>query len=144
VATLKQFYAKAPFLKNYIDEFADVLAIPHTKLASLNYSVISWMCDKLKIHPEIFRSSDLNIGGGKSERLVNICKHLGATHYLSGGAARDYLDIEAFSSAGIEVIWHDYVHPTYPQLHGDFLPYLSALDLLLNRGPESHKYFGNP
>lgn len=87
----------------------------------------------------IYRSSALGIGGGQSERLVNICKNFGATRYVSGAAARDYLEVTLFERAGIEVVWQDYRHPTYPQLHGDFVSHLSALDLALNVGASSRR-----
>jgi hypothetical protein len=75
--------------------------------------------------------------GDRNQRLINLCEHFGASRYLSGGAARAYLDVSAFNEAGIEIIWHDYAHPVYLQQHGTFVPYLSALDLLLNEGSRS-------
>jgi hypothetical protein len=56
---------------------------------------------------------------------------------LSGSAARVYLDTAVFERNGIAVEWQDYVHPVYRQQHGAFVPYLSAIDLLLNCGDES-------
>ena len=75
--------------------------------------------------------------GEQNERLIRICQRFGATRYLSGNAAQTYLDVELFASSGIEVVWQDFHHPTYPQQHGDFVPYLSAMDLLLNCGERS-------
>ena len=83
------------------------------------------------------RSSTLGIEGGQSERLIALCRQVGATQYLSGDAARDYLDVEAFARQGIDVIWQQYRHPEYPQQHGAFVPYLSAMDLLFNCGDDS-------
>ncbi len=83
------------------------------------------------------RSSELEVDGDRNERLVKICRALGASHYLSGNAARSYLDPKEFEENGIRVEFQNYQHPTYPQLHGDFVPYLSALDLLLNCGDGS-------
>jgi hypothetical protein len=85
----------------------------------------------------VFRSSALGIDGGKSGRLLSICQHFSATRYLSGNAAQAYLDAGLFQDAGIAVEWQNYRHPAYPQLHGDFVPYLSALDLVLNAGSNS-------
>ncbi len=79
----------------------------------------------------------LGITGERSERLVDICRHFGASRYVSGDAAQSYLDVPLFEREGIRVEWQQYAHPTYPQLHGDFVPYLSALDLLLNCGDEA-------
>lgn len=83
------------------------------------------------------RTSGLGIGGTQSHRLVDLCRHFGATRYLSGNAASDYLDEALFASHGIEVVWQNYQHPVYAQQHGEFVPYLSAIDLLLNCGDQS-------
>jgi hypothetical protein len=91
----------------------------------------------LKIDTPVVRASALDIPGQRSERLLNICRHFGASRYLSGDAARDYLDIEMFRAAGVEVVWQQYRHPLYTQLHGPFVSHLSAIDLVLNCGPES-------
>jgi hypothetical protein len=89
------------------------------------------------VRPRIERASTLDIDGGQSDRLVNICRHFGATRYLSGSAAREYLDVALFARNDIAVEWQDFAHPVYPQLHGEFVPYLSAVDLILNCGAES-------
>jgi hypothetical protein len=73
---------------------------------------------------------------------VNICRHFGASRYLSGNAAKDYLDVALFERHGIAVEWQDYEHPVYPQLHGEFVPYMSALDLILNCGERSAEIVG--
>jgi hypothetical protein len=83
------------------------------------------------------RSSKLGITGERSQRLLDLCLHFGASRYLTGDAAKSYLDVELFKQSGVEVLWQNYKHPVYPQQHGAFIPYLSALDLLLNCGDES-------
>ena len=95
------------------------------------------MCAWLGLRRTILRSSQLGIGGERSGRLLALCRHVGADTYLSGDAAQSYLDLDLFHEAGIRVEWQEYRHPRYPQLHGDFVPYLSALDLILNAGPDS-------
>ena len=95
------------------------------------------MCTWLGLERKTMRSSELPVDGQRGERLVNLCLHAGADRYLSGNAAQSYLDVELFARHGIEVEWQDYKHPTYPQPHGAFVPYLSALDLLLNCGDDS-------
>lgn len=137
IGTLRQFYSRAPFLKQYLPELEDLLNRDWQRLVDLDLAVVALMCRWLKIERRIERSSELKIDGTQSGRLLNICKHLGATRYLSGAAARDYLDVGLFDPQGIQVSWQNFVHPEYPQLHGAFVPYLSALDLLLNCGDES-------
>ena len=89
------------------------------------------------------RSSELKVEGKSNELLINICKRLEATHYLTGTGSRDYLNETLFQENQIQVEWQNFVHPVYPQLHGNFLPYLSVLDLVLNCGNESKKYIKN-
>jgi hypothetical protein len=91
----------------------------------------------LGLRRRIERSSTLGVSGERSERLLNICRHFGASTYVSGDAAEAYLDVGLFERQGIAVEWQRYVHPTYSQLHGEFVPYLSALDLLFNCGDDA-------
>jgi WbqC-like protein len=135
--TIRQFYARAPFLDRYIDQLEELLVRPWTKLVDLDLAVASRMAEWLGVRTQIERSSCLGIEGERSERLVRICERFGATRYLSGNAAQTYLDVGLFAGSGIEVVWQDFRHPTYPQQHGDFVPYLSAMDLLLNCGERS-------
>ncbi|MBV9121321.1 MAG: WbqC family protein [Chloroflexi bacterium] len=100
------------------------------------------MCAWLGLRRNTLLSSGMGIAGERSERLLKLCLALGATHYLSGSAARGYLDVELFERAGIGVEWQDYQHPNYPQLYGAFMPYLSALDLILNCGDGSAAVLG--
>jgi hypothetical protein len=79
----------------------------------------------------------MGVGGGHTERLVAICQKLGATSYLSGDAARAYLDETLFAAAGIRLEYQGYHHPTYAQLYGDFISHLSIIDLLMNHGARS-------
>jgi len=92
------------------------------------------LVDLFGIEVEIVYAHDLNPVGRKSELLVDILKKVNATTYLSGVGARDYHRQEPFDEAGIEVIWQDFKHPVYPQQFGEFIPYLSSIDLLFNCG----------
>lgn len=71
---------------------------------------------------------------------MDICLHLGAKYYLTGHGARNYLDHEKFEKEGVEVAYMNYVLDPYPQLHGEFTPYVSALDLVANCGKDGLKY----
>ena len=82
----------------------------------------------------MYRSSQLDIGGSRNERLLALCRHFAADRYLSGESAREYLDVGRFNDAGVAVEWQDFAHPHYPQLHGAFVPFMSAIDCVLNVG----------
>lgn len=138
VGTVRQFYAKAPFLNRYLPGLEELLAGQRWEsLVDLDEAVVHLICGWLGLECRTVRSSELAISGERSERLLKLCQHFGARRYLSGSAARSYLDVELFAREGIEVEWQDYQHPVYPQQHGEFVPFLSTLDLLLNCGEES-------
>ncbi|MCI0561428.1 MAG: WbqC family protein, partial [Nitrososphaera sp.] len=70
-------------------------------------------------------------------RLVDLCRQAGATAYLSGPSAKSYLDVNAFSEAGIQLEWMDYSgYPQYEQVFPPFAHEVSILDLLFNVGPK--------
>lgn len=137
VGSIRQFYARAPHLSRYLPELEELLHRPWRLLIDLDLAVTALLARWLVLDRPLLRSSALALGGGQSERLLNHCLHLGATRYLSGSAARDYLDTALFARHGVEVVWQDYAHPTYPQQHGEFVSHLSTLDLILNCGDES-------
>ncbi len=138
VGTIKQFYAKAPYLERYLPDLEELLAGQHwERLIDLDVAVTKLLCSWLGVNRQLALSSELGIKGERSRRLVNLCLHFGAREYLSGNAAQSYLDVELFTRHGIEVKWQNYQHPVYPQQHGEFMPYLSTLDLLLNCADDS-------
>jgi hypothetical protein len=140
MGTIRQFYAKAPHLNRYLPGLEELLlGKKWERLCDLDVAAIKLMCEWLGLKRDMMRSSELSIGGDRSERLLSLCLHVGADCYLSGNAAQEYLDVELFASHGIRVEWQNYQHPIYQQQHGDFVPFLSALDLLFNCGDKSAK-----
>lgn len=134
IATTRQFYASAPHLKMYLPELEELLCSGWDNLVDLDLAVVNLICEWLHVKRKMVRSSELGISGTKSERLLKICQNFGATNYLSGDSAKDYLDVDLFAENGVSVEWQQFNHPVYPQLHGEFIPYLSVLDMLLNVG----------
>jgi hypothetical protein len=137
ISTLSQLYARAPFLPATLPRLQEILERPCRRLVELDLAIVGWLAAELGITTPCHRASALGIAGDRNERLINVCRHFGATRYLSGNSAQAYLDVARFRAGGIDVAWHDYAHPTYAQLHGAFVPYLSVLDLLLNVGGAS-------
>jgi hypothetical protein len=134
-------YGRAQSFDNYFEDLKKVFqtsAESHL-LADLNIGVIRWFCKTLGIKTTIYRSSEMNRPGRRSELLLNLSRSLGADYYLSALGSAVYLcdDLHLFSDAGIEVGFQHYEHPEYHQLFPPFLPYASALDLLLNEGANS-------
>ncbi len=137
VASLSQYYSRAPYADRYLPELTDLLNRDWSHLIDLDMALAGKMAEWFGLPAPTIRSSTLGIDGSQSDRLLKFCQHFGATRYLSGDAAADYLDVELFARHGIDVQWQNYSHPVYPQLHGAFVPSLSAIDLLLNCGDRS-------
>ncbi|WP_173045965.1 WbqC family protein [Nitrospira sp. KM1] len=138
LGTIRQFYARAPFVQQYLPMLEALLLQPWARLIELDVAVIALMSRWLGLERPLVRSSSLGIEGGQSERLERLCRHFGATRYLSGDSAKEYLDLDLFARSHIDVEWQSFQHPEYVQQHGPFVPCLSALDLVLNCGPASY------
>jgi len=133
-------YRRTPFFHRYFPEFSEILQSHSTSLlVELNQQLIQWVCNVLGIRTELFRSSDLDERGHRSELLVNLCLRLRSDFYLSPLGSAVYLleDIDQFADAGIEVGFQHYEHPEYSQLFLPFQSHASVLDLIFNKGSES-------
>lgn len=136
-------YKKAP----YFDEISSwlrplFLDHEHTNISELNELFLKAICDYLNITTSITRSSQYEIKEGKTERLVNICIQADANEYISGHAAKIYMEPHIFSDNNIKLSWFDYPdYPQYPQLWGDFIHNVSIIDLLFNCGKSSLNFF---
>jgi len=93
---------------------------------------------------EIYRASSMGVAGGGSQRVLELCKVAGAKRYVTGHGARSYLDHAAFEAAGIRVDYLDYQRRIYPQQHGAFTPYVTALDLVANQGGAGREVIASP
>lgn len=111
-------------------------------LSEVNEYFLRHICNFLGISTRMQQSSDFDLAEDRTERLLSICRDLGASCYLSGPAAKSYLDEEVFRREGIEVEWMAYGnYPEYAQANGDFEHGVSILDLLLCNGPLSVNFF---
>ena len=137
-------YSKSPFFEDYRDFFKEIYARDWPLLLPLLEKTNSFLMDQLGIKTETIKSSSLSPEAKKSDLVLELCQKVGATTYLSGPLGRDYLDEGSFKEAGIKVLYHDYEPPEYPQIFGDFEPYMSVIDMLFNCGADSHDRLQNP
>lgn len=140
IDSIRFSYCKTPYFKTFSEEFFDILNKRHETISSLNINIIKWIAQKLNIKTEMKMSTEFDPVGVKTDRLIDILKKASATSYLSGPAAKNYLDVGKFKNAGIGLEFKGYEYAEYPQLHGPFEPHVSVLDLLFNCGPDSRKY----
>jgi WbqC-like protein family len=139
--TIEQSYGKAPFFEVYASMLKEIYVQRYDKLADLTIQLTILIAGALGISgTEFVRSSSLNAGGTKTDRLLKILAQLGATHYITGPAAKNYLDEVKLAEAGISIEYMVYDYPEYSQLYPPYDPQVSILDLLFMRGPDSPKY----
>lgn len=129
-------YRKASGFLAIFPRLEELFDLRAERLVDFNMASINLLMELLDVPVKFVFSSELGIEGAKTAMLVDICTKVGADVYLSGVGAQDYLEPDCFLQAGVTLRWQEFVHPSYPQLHGEFIPYLSSIDLLFNCGIE--------
>lgn len=134
-----QNYRKAPHFADALALYEPVLQANHARLCDLNIALISTIADRLDIANRRLRSSDITAkSADRRDRLVDICRDVGADTYLSPAGAAGYLTEDGgegqFAAHGMALLYQRYEHPTYPQVNGAFLSHICVLDLIANVG----------
>jgi hypothetical protein len=131
-------YKKAPFFEEYYPELKILYEKEWAYLTDLCHEMLKIFVKMVGIETEIILSSNMKYSESvKTEQLINICKELDATTYISGILGKNYINEDEFNKENIKLIYQEYKHPTYNQLHNEFLPYMSVIDLIFNEGPRS-------
>jgi hypothetical protein len=141
--TLLQHYGKCACFGTYRPFFEDFyLGRQWANLSEMNQHLIRAIAkDFLGIRTEFQDSRDYVLNGQKLDRLMSLLTQTGADRYVSGPAARNYIDTSRFGAANIELVWKDYSgYPEYPQRFPPFEHSVSILDLLFNVGPDAPWY----
>jgi hypothetical protein len=141
--TLRQAYAAADRFEDTAEQIAALYeqAGELERLSDVNRLFLDGLCPMLGIDTRLSWSTDYASEGAGTERLASLCAQAGADEYVSGPAARAYLDEDEFASRGIAVRWMDYSgYPAYPQVHPPYDEAVSIIDLLFNTGPDAERY----
>lgn len=141
--SLCQYYKKAPYFSLYSQELEKVfLQMEWRNLSELNQYLIKLISNRFLQIDTLFRDSrDFNLVGSKQERLLSLLQAVGATVYVSGPAAKDYIDDDFFNAAGVSIVWKDYFgYPEYSQDYPPFDHNVSILDLLFHEGQNSQNF----
>jgi len=131
-------YRDAPYFSVHEGFFRHLYEREWSSLVELNLKALEYLKTALGLATAYVTASALGIRerGGTNTNLA-ICRAVGAQTYLSGKHGREYLDEDRFAEHDIQVEYQEFRHPVYPQLWGDFAPYMSVIDLLFNCGPTS-------
>lgn len=142
-STFRQCYAKTPGITYCVEMLEPVFMSASTcpTISAVNLRFIEVINGLLGIQPQISNARDYQLERGRNERLISLCRQAGADRYLSGPAARSYVDEALFSDHGITVEWMDYgSYPEYPQPHSPFDHHVSILDVLACTGDKAADY----
>ena len=137
LASLKIAYGNAPYLEEHVPFLYKMFSSEFTRLADLNVAVIHYLMACFQLDTKVVLQSELGVTAKGTRLLLELCRNLQATTFLTLAPAKKYLESDLFVQAGIELRPFTHVAPTYPQLWGDFLANLSAFDLVLNCGPKA-------
>ena len=133
-------YAKAPYFDEIKDFIESIFEKKFQYLVDLNTEIIKFIMNELEIKSKIVFSSELEISKKGSGRVLDICKAVGADHYITGTFwAESNLRVEEFKKSNIDVEFQKFQHPIYKQIHGEFIPEMSIIDLLFNKGRKEAK-----
>jgi len=133
-------YKKSAYFKKYSEYFEDLYSKRWDNLSDLNLDIIRNMCEFFNFDTKVKKASDLNIDGIGSKLILDICSSFNPNTYISGksGIGGQGKEREGeFHSNDIKVLYQDFKHPSYDTLSRDFVPSMSAIDLLFNYGPSS-------
>ena len=133
-------YANTIYFKKYEHFFKSIYEKEWQSLFELNFETLKKVIDFLGINVKIIKSSELNVAGASTTKLVNLCKAVGADTYVSGTGGRNYMDENLFGKNNIRLEYQNYTAKPYPQrLAYSFTPDLSIIDMLVNVGPDCMK-----
>ena len=140
--TIHQAYHKAPFFAEYSAEIENIYQQEWNSLCRLNIAIIEMLTHKFELNtPHFISSSELaEVEGKKTDRVLSVLEKVGADEYISTEGTKVYLETEKFKEKGIKLYWYNFKHPVYPQMSEEFVPYLSAIDLLFNTGGSGRNY----
>lgn len=135
---IKHAYSHAPYMDEHMPFLEALYTLSPDRLIDLNLSIIRHLMLHLGVGTEIRKLSELNIKAAGDQLLVEVTRYFDADIYLAPAGAAKYIGAGVFQRAGIEFRTANFRAPVYPQLWGNFIPRLSAFDLLFNCGPAAH------
>jgi len=131
-------YNNSRYFHNYKEYFEQLYSKHWDKLFDLDFETLKQVISWLGIKVEIIRESELGVESSSTQRLVDVCKKVGADTYVAGSGSRNYMDESMFERNNITVEYQNYILVQYPQhLSRTFVPNLSIIDILANLGPDA-------
>ncbi len=137
VSALEHSYKKTQYWNDFGIQLCRFVWRPYHYLLDFNIAIIQACMQRLGIEREWYMASSLQTKQVGSDLILEICRKMDASDYLSGSFGRDYLKENDFHINNINVHYQNFIHPVYEQIHGKFEPAMSIVDLYFNHGPKS-------
>lgn len=139
--SIEHSYKKSPFFEKIFPRVELFFDKSPKYLTQLTIPIIVSIVELLEIKTKIILSSDIDYEGRKEDAIISICESFNVKKYLSVRGSKDYIqpNQSKFQDKGIEIIWQDFTHPVYKQLHGNFIPFMGIIDALFNIGVDATK-----
>lgn len=137
LALLRQCYAQAPCFDLVYPQIEAIYRAGHDRMIDFNRAFLDMALRLFRIDVQTSFASSYPVTSSSSQRLLDLVLAVQGDNYLTGSGSRNYLDEELFARSGVKVSWQDFKHPAYSQLHGNFEPMLSCLDLFFNCGNDA-------
>lgn len=137
VRAIELHYRHAPCRERFQEGLRQIYHRPWERLTALNLAVLEWLLGAFGIKTPLRLASDMTLRDDPTDRLIDICRTVGATHYLAGAGAAGYMDLPRFDASGIVLEVQDFRHPIYPQCYEPFVPGMAAIDLLFTCGDDA-------
>ena len=148
-------YKMCTYFRPLFNDISEILEHKFNRLIDLDYKLIKLFCAYLDINSTISFSSDIQLPESiqdksnndkiinKNTRIIEICNYHNASYLYDGAKSAEFIDKERFRNSGINVIFQNYQHHNYPQVHGDFISHLSIVDLIMNTGDMASEILRN-
>lgn len=140
---LENAFRGAPHAEDALSLWEHAVNAGDSMLSDLNARLTKSICTYLEIATPITKSREYGVPGSATDRLINLVKAVGGTTYLSGPAAKDYLDEDAFRRNGLRLEYKSYDYAPYPQLWGPFAGAVTVLDLVANLGRDASQHLNS-
>jgi hypothetical protein len=136
-----QNYVNTQYFGRYSGFFNDLYQKDFQYLVQINTEIILFLLKCFNIDVEIIKTTDLNLDPNLqgTDSIIAAMKNVGGQIYLSGPSGRNYLEFPKFQNNDLELKFFEFEHPVYKQRYEDFIPNLSAIDLLFNVGETSEE-----
>lgn len=145
--SIKYSYSRAPYFAEIYGDLEKIYKYKGDSLSEFLALFINYAFRKFNINIPVYRTSDMieagcKLQGHKTDWIISLCKVLNAKTLMAGPSGKTYIEREKFRANDINLVFHSFKHPTYNQIHGDFVPNMAFIDLLFNYGPEAIEVLG--